>query len=732
MRYVARIGWPAEPEYEPGVPYLLSPSGPAYATEAETIAAITAESTKAYNDVGGRPLPLAAHWCPLSPKLSYQNDLIAAGYPVLPTVSFHRTTATSAFLVQADDLAYIETHGLPLTLMHSQPEAEFASAYVSLSDENTGETVYSEPFSIATATAVGTTALEFTTSGADAWGWNTRTGANAMLADRRYKILSAGTTNFTLYGAANNDVGTVFVASGAGVGTGVVARGVQTGSRVWFTGMTGGFSALNGTQHVVTVTASDTFTIAVNGSGYAAYSGGGTGTWRSTEISPFSADSSWSTLGNAWATCDVIEYLQEELTAPPKVFFLSNNEASYVTSTRGGTTADYDVRYQAYRDTNSLPDTETQKRYDTHFAMIARWDAYHAAHSAGLTSEAWQAASAPIAYFAGISPRFRSNWGWMDYNNQAVVSDDWDRIAWEPYTWTGASPEIYDNYSQWSTPYGNANWPSGCKATFLIWSPQNEAMALAVGRDIAYEVNPDYWFEISAWSSELWEGADSFVAANTVNSNKATTYATLGIDVSPSAYVGWLQYCMWVLTPRAVREFAYYNASLHSDLYETYFEAVAEMVGWVHGHPTLRRFWRDGTPVLNPTKIRVNDTHPFNLLSGGGGEFDGSPWETEGENGGPYPKNYHLTTNLDPALSGTINVGIASNNKFWPVWTLAYVIGTSPNREWLVYAHASGINADGTGRASAPFTDVEVTIPDYQTITLPTVPISGAFYYVVE
>jgi hypothetical protein len=41
--YVARIGWPAEPQYEPGVLYRLTPSGPAYATEAETVAAIIAE-----------------------------------------------------------------------------------------------------------------------------------------------------------------------------------------------------------------------------------------------------------------------------------------------------------------------------------------------------------------------------------------------------------------------------------------------------------------------------------------------------------------------------------------------------------------------------------------------------------------------------------------------------------------------------------------------------------------
>jgi len=46
--------------------------------------------------------------------------------------------------------------------------------------------------------------------------------ATATVANRRYRILSVGTTDFTLIGAANNTVGTEFTATGQGTGTGTV------------------------------------------------------------------------------------------------------------------------------------------------------------------------------------------------------------------------------------------------------------------------------------------------------------------------------------------------------------------------------------------------------------------------------------------------------------------------------------------------------------------------------
>jgi hypothetical protein len=56
------------------------------------------------------------------------------------------------------------------------------------------------------------------------------------------------------------------------------AHGWVTGNNVSFSGMTGGFSALNGLFYSITVTSTTTFTIAVDASAYAAYTGGGSAT----------------------------------------------------------------------------------------------------------------------------------------------------------------------------------------------------------------------------------------------------------------------------------------------------------------------------------------------------------------------------------------------------------------------------------------------------------------------
>ena len=53
--------------------------------------------------------------------------------------------------------------------------------------------------------------------------WGNLTIAGNFIVGKSYKIVSAGNTNFTLVGAANNTVGTIFTATGIGVGTGTAA-----------------------------------------------------------------------------------------------------------------------------------------------------------------------------------------------------------------------------------------------------------------------------------------------------------------------------------------------------------------------------------------------------------------------------------------------------------------------------------------------------------------------------
>lgn len=52
--------------------------------------------------------------------------------------------------------------------------------------------------------------------------------AGSFVVGRIYTIVSAGSTDFTLIGAANSAVGTVFQATGVGAGTGTALRGFST------------------------------------------------------------------------------------------------------------------------------------------------------------------------------------------------------------------------------------------------------------------------------------------------------------------------------------------------------------------------------------------------------------------------------------------------------------------------------------------------------------------------
>ena len=63
----------------------------------------------------------------------------------------------------------------------------------------------------------------------------TTTNAGSFVTGDYYAIASAGNTNFVAVGAANNNVGTVFKATGAGSGTGTAVSHTHSGSQHTFT-----------------------------------------------------------------------------------------------------------------------------------------------------------------------------------------------------------------------------------------------------------------------------------------------------------------------------------------------------------------------------------------------------------------------------------------------------------------------------------------------------------------
>ena len=65
------------------------------------------------------------------------------------------------------------------------------------------------------------------------------TTAGSFIVGLRYHILSVGTTDFTLIGSADNDLGTVFTATGAGTGTGTAITTATNRGQIYIDSSTG-------------------------------------------------------------------------------------------------------------------------------------------------------------------------------------------------------------------------------------------------------------------------------------------------------------------------------------------------------------------------------------------------------------------------------------------------------------------------------------------------------------
>jgi hypothetical protein len=218
---------------------------------------------------------------------------------------------------------------------------------------------------------------------------------------------------------------------------------------------------------------------------------------------------------------------------------------------------------------------------------------------------------------------------------------------------------------------------------YTVWSSQIEAMNWVFMRDEARKLNKDFWFEISTWDGYLPGAAD----------DKREYYRKTGAPFSPERYEGSVQFGMWLLRPRVVREFRDHMSILTRE--EPYFLSVVKSVDRVHDDPILRKFWRKGQLVANKSY-----RHPYQT---------NIPQEYIA-----VDRWFLLDTDLDPKRPWELKTTI-------PVFSLALVLGDKPNREWLVYTHS-------------PQTDrknVMIMIPGYARINADVSAI-GTFYHVTE
>lgn len=383
------------------------------------------------------------------------------------------------------------------------------------------------------------------------------------------------------------------------------------------------------------------------------------------KISPFGPVQPWEDLGRMLANEAVIEDMQEAYPEPPLVLLVSNNESNRLDMARD----DIEIS-RRYLDLYGEGRSDTFKRRVLANGWIRRYRTLFQGIRDGLQEKGWKANSLIVPYGGGPGPTHYGrpdapigDGGWRRWS-LATPS----RLGWGYYAWEGAMGSYYDN-----------DWESK-QTMFNVWSDQTEFMNHVFQKEDALALNPDYWYELIYWDG---------------GAGKAEQYREKGLEpTTPARYRGWVQYGMWLLTPRVAREWE--SSTTHHSDYWHKMKEVIRAVDLVHADPTLKRFWRRGELVPNP-----NQDHPFqsDLIEK---YKDEERW-------------FRLETNRDPERPWKFTTHL-------PVWPLARVIGKKPEREWLVYAHAPMGDKE----------DVGITIPGYDRKITVDVSIGGSFYHVKE
>jgi len=397
---------------------------------------------------------------------------------------------------------------------------------------------------------------------------------------------------------------------------------------------------------------------------------------RMGKLSPFGPVEPWKDPAAAYVDTPGMKALQQMYPDPPLVLWVSNNEAP-------------DLRWhqmrlsKRYQDTYGAGRGDEFKRKVVAEGWMKRYPVMFRAMRDALVSEAWKKNVRFIGYGA-FGPSHFGRWNaWKQYS---LITDKWTSPDW--HIWDGGSPSYYthnwcDNRDHW------------------VWSTQVQSMNWIFQLEEALAVNPNFWFEISTWDGneiKAWlkgrEAKDpKRIDKELLKKSKALQYLKDGQDYPPRRTLGWVQFGLWLLRPRAVREFRGHATPLAP--VKQYWLQTVKAVDRVHANETLEGFWRFGRLVANPAA-----RHPYQQAV---------PPKYENT-----PRWYLLATDLDPPRPWTHKTNL-------PVFSLALLRGESPRRRWLLYAHA-------------PLADrkaVRITIPGYQEVTV-DVPRAGAFYVIEE
>ena len=336
-------------------------------------------------------------------------------------------------------------------------------------------------------------------------------------------------------------------------------------------------------------------------------------------LSPFGPIAPWYAAGRAWARNPSLRQMQRLYPDPPLVIFISDNEWARISA--DDLHAPYGVSPSA---------RVAARRRAIGDAWIKRYKAMMSGFRDGLDAAGWRSHALFIGYDAFVISAIGRWGGWGSYSLCVPGRTE----PW-PYAWDGASVSYYVH-----------NWAPD--SDYTVWSPEIEAMNYVPVLAEVRRTEPEFWFELSTWDGQ--EPGDP--------SDKLLFYASRRQTYTPDRYAGMVQFGMWLLRPRVVREFR--NWTDDRIRFEPYFDRIMEAVARVHRDPVLRDFWQHGRLVANPV-----GGHPYEAALTP--ELASRPrWFLLDSPANP-PRPWQLTTPL-------------------AVYSLALVRGQAPHREWLVYA----------------------------------------------
>ena len=387
------------------------------------------------------------------------------------------------------------------------------------------------------------------------------------------------------------------------------------------------------------------------------------------KLSPFGPIDKWRDPAREYVDTPAMKMVQKLYPDPPLVLFVSNNEAP-------------DLRWhqvedlsQRYLDQYGRDQTNQFKRKVVAEGWMERYPVMFQAMRDALVNDAWKKNVRFVGYGA-FGPSHFGRWSaWKDYS---LITDEWTSPDW--HIWDGGTPSYYTH-----------NWCAN--RDHWVWSTQVQSMNWIFQLEEAWKVNPDFWWEISTWDGNGgWTPAMEY-SPDLVKKSKACQYMKDGQTYTPDRCLGWLQFGIWLLRPRAVREFR--GSTVPLEPWRPFFDQLLLAVDRVHANETLTEFWRHGELVHN-----FAHRHPYQ--------------ENVSEKYRKIHRWFLLDTNLDAERPWEQNTNI-------PLFSMALVRGDTGQRQWLLYAHS-------------PLEDrmnVKITLPEFGEVTM-DVPRAGVFCVVDE